>query len=137
MKAVLDSNVIISALISRKGPPARLFELWRVGRFEVVCSPLLLRELSVTLSRPKIRRYVPPNEAALALSLIRSEAITVEDPAEAPSVTSIDPYDDYLIALAEHSRSVLVSGDSDLLDLADRIPVYSPREFLELLQDVV
>lgn len=134
MKAVLDTNVIISALISRDGPPARLFELWRAGGFEIVSSPLLLKELSVTLSRPKLRRYVPPDEAALALSLIRSEAITVEDPAEAPSVSSIDPHDDYLIALAEHSRSVLVSGDSDLLELADRIPVYSPRGFLDFLQ---
>ena len=98
---------------------------------------MLLRELTVTLSRPKLRRYVLPNEAALVLSLIRSEAITVEDPEEAPSVASTDPHDDYLIALAEHSRSVLVSGDYDLLDLADRIPVYSPREFLELLQRVV
>lgn len=133
MKAVLDSNVIISALISREGPPARLFELWRAGDFEIVCSPRLLQELSVTLSRPKLRRYVPPKEAALALALLRSEATTMRDTETPPSVTSVDADDDYLIALAERSRSVLVSGDSDLLELADRIPVYSPRDFLALL----
>lgn len=133
MKAVLDSNVIISALISREGPPARLFELWRAGDFEIVCSPLLLKELSLALSRPKLRRYVPPKEAALALSLLRSEATTMKDLKTPPSVTSVDADDDYLIALAEESRSVLVSGDSDLLELADRIPVFSPRDFLTLL----
>ena len=133
MKAVLDSNVIISALISGKGPPARILELWRAGDFEIVCSPMLLRELSVTLSRPRLRRYVPPRDAALILSLLRSEATTVKDPETPPSVTSVDADDDYLIALAEQSRSVLVSGDSDLLGLAGRIPVYSPRDFLALL----
>jgi predicted nucleic acid-binding protein len=41
--------------------------------------------------------------------------------------------DDYLIALAESQRAVLVSGGAHLLDLSARIPVRSPRDFLELL----
>ncbi len=51
------------------------------------------------------------------------------------TISSSDPKDDYLIALAEKSRSVLVSGDGDLLELSEQIPVYSPREFLDLLQE--
>jgi predicted nucleic acid-binding protein len=48
-------------------------------------------------------------------------------------VRSKDPGDDYLIALAASERALLVSGDGHLLDLREQIPVYSPREFLKLL----
>ncbi len=48
---------------------------------------------------------------------------------------STDPGDDYLIALASAERAVLVSGDTHLLDLANEIPVYSPRQFLGLLAE--
>jgi hypothetical protein len=40
-----------------------------------------------------------------------------------------------LIALASRTRSVLISGDKDLLDLSDRIPVYSPAQFRALIED--
>jgi predicted nucleic acid-binding protein len=58
---------------------------------------------------------------------------TRHDPDEEPPVRSEDPGDDYLIALAAAERAVLVSGDKHLLALADRIPVYSPREFIDLV----
>jgi predicted nucleic acid-binding protein len=57
-----------------------------------------------------------------------------EGPTLIPEVRSPDPDDDNLIALASISRSVLVSGDSDLLGLSEQIPVYSPAEFLVLIE---
>lgn len=51
--------------------------------------------------------------------------------------TSRDPNDDYLIVLASATRSILVTGDGDLLALADRIPVMSPRAFLDRLDGAV
>ena len=41
------------------------------------------------------------------------------------------PGDDYLVALAAARQAILVSGDRDLLDLSDEIPVFSPAAFLE------
>ncbi len=52
--------------------------------------------------------------------------------AQAP-VHSADPQDDYLIVLAAVHRTALVSGDKHLLVLADHLPVFSPRGFLDLL----
>ncbi|MGH7722026.1 MAG: hypothetical protein ACRENL_04215 [Candidatus Dormibacteria bacterium] len=49
------------------------------------------------------------------------------------TVTSADPDDDCLIALAQAAHAVIVSGDAHLLDLADRAPVHSPAGFLTLL----
>jgi predicted nucleic acid-binding protein len=58
----------------------------------------------------------------------------VDDSEVLPDVLSPDPDDNYLIALASRSRSVLVSGDTVLLRLSDQIPVYSPAQFLDILE---
>ena len=135
MRAVLDPNVIISATLSPAGSPARAFRLWLEGAYELVCSPLLLDELARALTYPKLRKHIDTDEAHELLDLLRRGALLVEDPKTPPGISSSDPEDDYLIALAEKSRSVLVSGDRDLLELSEQIPVYSPREFLDLLQE--
>ncbi len=135
MKAVLDPNVIISAAISPGGSPARAFRLWLEGAYELICSPLLLDELARALTYPKLKKHIDADEAVELLDLLRRGALLVEDPKTPPTVSSSDPDDNYLIALAELSRSVLVSGDSDLLELSEQIPVYSPKTFLSLLQD--
>jgi predicted nucleic acid-binding protein len=54
------------------------------------------------------------------------------DPTSAPR-RSPDPGDDYLLALAEAEKAVLVSGDRHLLGLDDRFPIQAPRAFLQKL----
>lgn len=54
--------------------------------------------------------------------------------ATAPPIRCADPDDDYLIAVAHASGSALVTGDTALLALAGRVPVFAPREFLTMLQ---
>ncbi|MPZ52239.1 MAG: putative toxin-antitoxin system toxin component, PIN family [Acidimicrobiia bacterium] len=132
MRAVLDTNVVVSALTS-KGPPAQLLRLWLEGAFEIVASPNLLDELSRTLSRPKIRRHIAQADGAALVSLIESGCLLMDDPTRDPTVRSSDPDDNFVIALAEHAKAVIVSGDKDLLELADRIPVWTPAQFLERL----
>jgi len=127
--------VIISAVLSPGGPPARALRLWLEGAYELVCSPLLLDETARALVYPKLRTHIDADEADELLDLLRRGALLVEDPNDPPEVSSTDPKDDYLIALAAKSRSLLVSGDGDLLELSEKIPVYSPREFLSLFQE--
>lgn len=127
--------MIISAVLSPGGPPARALRLWLEGAYELVCSPLLLDETARALVYPKLRTHIDADEADELLDLLRRGALLVEDPNDPPEVSSTDPKDDYLIALAAKSRSLLVSGDGDLLELSEKIPVYSPREFLSLFQE--
>lgn len=134
MRAVLDPNVVISGLISKDGAPARVLQDWREGRFLVIGSPLLIEELRRALTYPKLRRLIPPGEAESALRWVAATATPAEDAEPAGPIRSADPGDDYLIALAERERAALVSGDNHLLDLRGTIPVYSPREFLELVE---
>lgn len=135
MRAVLDPNVIISATLSPGGSPAQVFRLWLEGAYELVCSPLLLDELGRALAYPKLTKHIDTGETAELLDLLKRAALMLEDPRTPPDVVSSDPDDNYLIALAQWSRSVLVSGDRDLLKLSEAIPVYSPRAFLSLLQE--
>jgi uncharacterized protein len=134
LRAVLDPNVIISATLSPGGSPGRLFRSWLEGAFELVVSPLLLAELEPALGYSKLRDRVTTEETQKLLEVLARAGVTVRDPDVPPEVRSPDHDDDYLIALAGVSRSVLVSGDGDLLGLSDQIPVHSPAQFLAMIE---
>lgn len=129
-RAVLDPGVLVSAVITPTGRPAELLRSARAGGFDLVVSPLLLDELESVLRRKKFRRYVDLDGVAAYLHLLRRDAQLAADPETPPPIRCTDPDDDYLIALAHSQSAALVSGDSDLLKLADKIPVFSPAEFL-------
>jgi len=134
VRAVLDPNVLISAVLSRSGAPAQVLEAWAQGEFELAISPALIAELERALAYPKLRELISESEAEEFVGWLRAAAELVDDPGAEPAIRSDDPGDDYLIALAAELQVPLVSGDRHLLDLADRLPVFTPRRFLELLQ---
>ena len=130
-RAVLDTNVLVSALISPSGPSARLLLELRAGAFELVVSPRLLDELLEVLRRDKFRHYVTEADVEAYVELIRSESVVHEDPAPSSTLIGTDPDDEYLIDLARSARvDALVSGDAHLLDLRAVLPVVGPAEFL-------
>ena len=133
MRAVLDPNVLVSALLSGRGAPAQILERWLVGEFELVVSESLLAELERTLAYPKLRSRVSAQDAAAFVLLLRETALVRADPFGPPR-RSPDPGDDYLLALAEAERAVLVSGDRHVLGLASRFPIENARGFLDLLE---
>jgi putative PIN family toxin of toxin-antitoxin system len=133
-RAVLDTNVLVSALISPGGSSAQLLLELRAGAFELVVSPLLLAELREVLRRDKFRRYVAGDEADAYVELIRREGQVLDDPSPGGAPLSADPDDEFLVDLARMANvDVLVSGDSHLLELRDRLPVMTPAEFLASL----
>ena len=134
-RAVLDSNVLVSAFISRRGgAPDLIVRAWREGAFELVVSPQLIAELTDVLGRPKFATQAADGRAEAYIAALAGDAIRVDDPPEAPAV-SPDRGDDYLIALARASRAeVIVSGDEHLTQLVDlEPPVLTPRQFVEQL----
>ncbi len=133
MRAVVDVNVIISALLSRGGSPAGVLRAWQQGRFELIVSPLLLAELERALGYPKLRRRISPDDAAAVVALLGRTATLAPDPADPPVIRSVDPGDDYLLALAASQTALLVSGDDHLVALQGSAPVYTPTTFLDLL----
>lgn len=135
MRAVLDPNFLVSALISQRGgAPDRIVRAWREGAFELVVSPALIAELTDVLARPKCARQAADGRAEAYVAAIAGDAMQIPDPPDPPPV-SPDPGDDYLIALARAAHAdVIVSGDRHLTELADPTPpVLTPRQFAEQL----
>ena len=132
MRAVLDANVLISALLSPSGAPAQILARWLVGEFELVVSETLLAEIERALAYPKLRTRIAAEDAVAFVTFLRDAAVLAADP-PAPPRRSVDPCDDYVLALAERERAVVVSGDQHLLELAERFPIRSAESFLEAL----
>jgi putative PIN family toxin of toxin-antitoxin system len=133
VRVVLDVNVLVSALLSPDGAPARVLVAWLEGAFELIVSPRLLDELRRVLAYPKISRRIRPDDAALLLRWVAEQAIAVSDPDEDPPVRSMDPGDDYLIALAASADALLVSGDAHLTALIDQAPILTPAQLADRL----
>jgi putative PIN family toxin of toxin-antitoxin system len=132
VRAALDPNILIAALLSRRGTPAQLVSRWLAGEFELVASEALIAELERALAYPKLRTRISPDEAADFVAILRSGAVLTADPAK-PEHRSADSGDDYLIALAEQERAVLVSGGQHLLALGEELPIETARAFLDKL----
>lgn len=133
-RAVLDPNVLISALIAPNGTSAQVLGAWLAGVFNLIVSPRLSAELERVLLRPKFRPYLSEEDVAAYLALLQTTAIPVDDP-ELTEALSPNPGDDYLVALAEVVPAYLVSGDEHLLGLTRTgLDVLKPAEFLATLK---
>lgn len=137
VRAVLDTNVLVAAVLSRQGAPARLLRAWRDGLLEVVVSPLLLDEFGRVLAYPKLRSRITQRQAEAYVAMVAAGGEHHDDPETPPPVRCRDPDDDYLLALAAASSAYLVTGDDDLLSLAPKVPVHDPAALLAILEEEV
>lgn len=117
MRVVIDTNVLISALLSPASVPAELVKFWRAGRFTLLTAVPQLEELTRVTRYPKIRERLSPPLAGRLINEMRDLAELV-DPLPVVDV-SPDPYDNYLLAIASGGRAHhLITGDKrDLLAL--------------------
>jgi putative PIN family toxin of toxin-antitoxin system len=132
VRAVLDPNVLAAALLSPRGAPASIITRWPAGEYELIVSDALIAELERVLTYPKVRSRITARDAADFITMLRDGAVLAADPSGFPR-RSADSGDDYLLALAESERAVLVSGDRHLLDLSREFPVRTPRQFANSL----
>ena len=134
MDAVLDTNVIVSALISPRGAPAQIYRAWQNGRFTYVSSPPLLDELARALSYPRVRKYLAWTGEERGEFL---EALAYAGKLVIPNiqlrVIDEDPDDNRVLEAAVAAAvSHIVTGDRHLLDLEayERVEIVSPARFL-------
>jgi putative PIN family toxin of toxin-antitoxin system len=134
VRLVIDTNILISALLASTSLPAHLIVLWREGRFALLTSADQIDELMRVTRYPKIRERLAPALAGRLINEIRDLAVLLT---ELPVVTaSPDPYDNYLLAMAASgSANFLVTGDKrDLLALRlfEGTKIITVRDFLVL-----
>lgn len=132
MKAVLDTNVLLSGLMYPSSVPGRIVAAWIDGRLDLVMSYTQLAEISRTLAYPRIRKITRWDaakiEAFLRQLLLRCELVETQD----TQVSVIaDPTDTPILAsLIVSKAEALVTGDNHLLALRDRYPIVTPAEFV-------
>lgn len=132
-RAVADTNIVISGLLWR-GNPRRILDAARDGIVELYTSPVLLEELEDVLSRERfIRRLAAANVMVQDLIAGYGALATVIEAEPIEPVILVDPDDDAVLACAlAADAEVIVSGDSDLLDLKEHkeIRILTATEFL-------
>ena len=135
MRVVLDTNILIAALITRGTPPDGLYRAWLRGEIELVTSAAQLAEIADVVARPRLQRFLDAGEAAAILDNIGARATILE---ELPPVNlSPDPKDNPILASAIAGKAkLIVSGDKKhmlALRVVEGIPVVTARQALSLI----
>ena len=135
MRAVLDTNIVVSALLFASGRLAPLRLAWQSGGFSPLVSAPTTQELIRVLSYPKFKLTTVDRDELLADYLPYCSAVTL--PGKAPRTPDCrDPGDIPFLQLAAHARAdFLVTGDRDLLDIRARTnyAVVTAEEFMSKL----
>lgn len=132
-RAVLDTNVILSALVFPGEVTAKLRHAWQSGRFVPLADSHTAAELLRVLAYPKFKLTPADREALLADYLPWVEVIESSASADI-HVASRDPDDDKFLHLAtQGGANALVTGDQDLLVLSERtkFAIMTPKQFIQ------
>ena len=121
MIVVLDTNVIISALLSPKGAPAEIVRRWEAGEFDVVTAPPLLAELRRALEYGRVKKHLrQPRKTVAALGKRLETVATVVAPPPSLDIIKDDPADNRVLECAlARKASYIVTGDAHLLKLKE------------------
>jgi putative PIN family toxin of toxin-antitoxin system len=135
MRVVIDTNILISGLISKEGIPGDIINAWFGKKFILVSSEWQISEIRRVSHYPRVRRRIEPHEVGDVISGIRAVGIMVE---ALPKVdVSTDPDDNFLLASAIAGEAdYLISGDKrHILGLkkVEGIPIITARAFFDLL----
>jgi putative PIN family toxin of toxin-antitoxin system len=139
LRVVLDTNVVVSALVFRGGALARLRPAWQRGEFVPLASRETLDELVRVLAYPKFALTKDEVAELLAVFLPQVEVIArarIRRPHGLPDCR--DPDDRKFLELAAAGGAeILVTGDAALLELAGSVSfaIERPAEFLARLPD--
>jgi putative PIN family toxin of toxin-antitoxin system len=135
--AVLDTNILVSALIKPNGKPAQIIAHARAGKFTLILSEDILTEARGVLHRKHIQKKYHPTPDAIRdfLDALRDLAELVAD-APVENLIPNDPPDNLIVACAVGGQAdYLVSGNAHLLDLKQhgKIQMVTPAQFLIIL----
>lgn len=132
LRVVLDSNVILSGLMSPKGTTGQIIQAWKDNRLTLLICEAQLEEIKRVLAYPKIQKRL--NWSAEKINLFvkllayRSEYVDISG---VKAYVPQDADDEMLLAtLIAAQADYLVSGDSDLLALRESYVIITPAQFL-------
>jgi putative PIN family toxin of toxin-antitoxin system len=132
MRVVLDSNVLVSGLITPAGPCGHVLRLAFGGPLQPCVDNRILHEYETVLTRPRFR--IHPDDIADALEIIRLRSERILPPPLTPDLP--DKSDLPFLEVAAFAPALLITGNLRHFPprLRQSVTVLSPREFLDFLQ---
>jgi uncharacterized protein len=138
IRAVLDTNVLISAYLNDKGASRKIVEAAAKSQFRLITCSGILREIVQVLHYPHIQKRYNPDEKGI-IHFVANLAVLAEITPGSLIVQLVeeDPADDMVIASALEGRaSFIVSGDAHLKSLGsyEGVKIITPKEFLAIME---
>ena len=112
IRVALDTNVLLSALLSPRGYPDKIYRAWRAARFEVVSSTAQLEELRRASRYPKFKAVLQPHLVGVMVHNLQRAVVLDRLPALSAEMAADDPFDTFLIAMS-------IAGEADYLVTGD------------------
>lgn len=139
LKAVLDTNVIVSGTISSSGAPFEILEAWRNRKFILVTSPPVLKEIQRVFEYPKIKKSYSLDTKTIAniLAVLHKYSLVTPGKLKMDEITT-DPSDNmFLVCAKEAEADFVVTGDAHILNLRvfEDTRIVAPRQFLEFIKE--
>lgn len=135
LRVVLDTNVLLSGIAYPGSVPGKILAAWRHGSVDVLLSPFILDELRRVLPRLASRHGLSATEIDDLVDILAIQAAVIEpEPTSDPELrdaNDLPVLGTLLAALTAGSADYLITGDKDLLALAERFPVMTPAAFWE------
>ena len=113
MRVVLDTNVLLGALISPYGPPDKIYQAWLAARFKLVTSTIQLDELRRVSRYPKLKAILPAHRVGTMVNNLQDAIVLDKLKTLPPDIEADDPNDNFLI-------SMVLTGEADYLVTGDR-----------------
>ena len=113
MRVVLDTNVLLAALISSHRPPDAIYRAWMEARFELVTGTVQLDELRRVSRYPKIKAILPAHRIGTMINNLQRARVLETLPPLPDGIQADDPNDAFLLALS-------LNGEADYLVTGDR-----------------
>ena len=135
LRVVLDTNVLLSGIAYPASVPGKIMAAWRHGSVDVLLSPYILDELRRVLPRLAYRHGLTLEEIDDLVDVLSIQAEVIE-PLHGiePDLRDVDdqPVLGTLLAARKTTGAdYLITGDKDLLAIADRYPIVAPAKFWE------
>jgi putative PIN family toxin of toxin-antitoxin system len=133
LRVVLETNVLLSGIAYPASVPGKIIAAWRYGSIEMLLSDYILDELRRVLPRLTQRHGLTPAEIDDLVDVLSIQAEVIEPlPSVEPDLRDVDDQavlGTLLAALKASAVDYLITGDKDLLALAERYPIVAPATF--------
>ena len=117
MRLILDTNILIAALITRGTPPDQMYKAWRDGQFTLITSELQIEEIRRVTRRDGIRFRIHPAEAGRLVNDLRRLAATIENLPTGLNLFALTAAESEPILLTESLKGTWAQARSDDLEI--------------------